>query len=70
MYIVCRQSLDLLELPSAHKLSFEKPGFEPPTPDRRFFEGRRLNHRLRGPVGGIAEGILFFADEVKSDVPS
>jgi len=31
MYIVSRQSLYLLDPPSAHKPSSEKPGFEPPT---------------------------------------
>ena len=31
MYIVCRQSLALLDPPSAHKPSFGNPGFEPPT---------------------------------------
>ena len=31
MYIVSRQSQHLLDPPSAHKPSSEKPGFEPPT---------------------------------------
>ena len=52
IYIVSRQSLYLLDPPSAHKPSSEKPGLELPTACLR---GRRLNHRLGGPVGGSVE---------------
>ena len=57
MYIVSRQSLYLLDPPSAHKpsLFFGKPGFEPPT---ACLLGRRLNHGLGGPVGGYIHVIL------------
>ncbi len=47
-YIVSRQSLYLLDPPSAHIPSSEKPGIELPTDCLR---GSRLNHRLDGPVG-------------------
>ena len=47
--IVSRQSLYLLDPPSTRKPSSEKPRLEMPTDCLR---GRRLNHRLGGPVGG------------------
>jgi len=48
IYIVSRQSLYLLDPPSAHIPSSEKPGVELPTDCLR---GSRFNHRLGGPVG-------------------
>jgi len=50
IYIVSRQSLYLLDPPSAHIPSSEKPGNELPTDCSR---GSRLNHRLGGPVGNL-----------------
>ncbi len=47
-YIVSRQSLYLLDPPSAYIPSSEEPGIELPTDCLR---GSRLNHRLGGPVG-------------------
>jgi len=47
IYIVSRQSLYLLDPPSAHIPSSEKPGIELPT------DCLSLNHRLGGPVGVI-----------------
>ena len=50
IYIVSRQSLYLLDPPSAHIPSSETPGVELPTDCLR---GSRLNHRLGGPVGDV-----------------